>query len=286
MRRILAWTAGIVACAVIGVAGWIYGASEWRLRKQWPVPATPLKVAIDSVSVARGELVARTRGCTGCHGANLGGQVFFDEPRLARLVPSNLTKVAAAVSDADLARMIRDGVRPDGRALVAMPSEMFYHLSDQDVADLIAYIRTRPVVDDTLPGRDVRILGRLGLVLGEFQTAPELIDRTNPRLGNLPAARGERRGEYLVRTTCPECHGLELEGSPDPVQPIPTLQLAVGYSEQEFLDLVRHGRVKSGRTLDLMGKVLEGRLRHFSDDDLRAIHSFLVTYRIPEDMVP
>jgi cytochrome c553 len=282
MRRVLKWLAGTLAILVMAALAWIYGASERELRRRWPVAAEPIAVINDSASMAAGEIVARTRGCTGCHGEQLEGKVFFDEPRVARLVPPNLTRVAGSASDADLARMIRHGIRPDGRALVAMPSEMFSHLSDADVAALIGFIRSRPVVEDTLPEREVRFLGRLGLVLGQFQTAPQLIDHSAPRLGDAPEALTTRRGEYLARTTCPECHGSKLEGAANPGgSRTPSLAGAFAYSEDEFVDLVRHEKVKGGRPLELMASVLRGRLRYYSDDDLRAIHRFLMSYRPP-----
>jgi mono/diheme cytochrome c family protein len=159
---------------------------------------------------------------------------------------------------------------------------MFYHLSDADVAALIAYIRSRPVVSNTLPGRKVRFLGRLGLVLGQYQTAPQLVDHSAPRLGDSPEALTTRRGEYVARTTCPECHGANLEGTGNSERPgPPSLAGAFGYTEDEFIDLVRLEKVKGGRTLALMGEILRGRLRHFPDSDLRALHQFLKDYRPP-----
>ena len=283
MKRVLKWLAGTLAVLVLAALAWIYGASELELRRAWPVAAEPIPVVTDSATVAEGEVIARTRGCTGCHGEQLEGAALFDEPWIARLVPPNLTQVAASTSDADLARMIRHGVRPDGRALVAMPSEMFYHLSDADVAMLIAYIRTRPVVENSLPGREVRLLGRLGLVLGQYQTSPQLIDHSAARLGDSPEALTTRRGEYLARTTCPECHGAHLEGTGTSDQPgAPSLAGAFGYTEDEFIELVRNEKVKGGRRLDLMADVLRGRLRYYPDEDLRALHRFLKDYRPPE----
>ena len=41
-----------------------------------------------------------------------------------------------------LERAIRQGVGVDGRALVAMPSEMFYHLDDADLGRIVGYIRS------------------------------------------------------------------------------------------------------------------------------------------------
>lgn len=280
MKRVLKWVGVVLGAVIVGLLGWIYGASEFELRRRWDVAAEPIAVAADSAMLVAGERIARTRGCTGCHAEQLAGKVFFDEPGIARIVAPNLTRVAAAASDAELARAIRHGIRADGRALVGMPSDMFFHLSDADVGAVIAYIRSLPLIDDTLPRRQVRFLGRLGLVLGEYQMTPRLIDHSLPRLGDSPAAIGERRGEYLARTSCPECHGADFEGGSVSEQGrTPPLAGMVGYSEEEFVALVRGGKAKGGRTLGLMATVATGRLRHYSDEDLREIHRFLSSYR-------
>ena len=77
-----------------------------------------------------------------------------------RYITPNITQVIQHYSDAQLARLLRYGVRPDGTSVVIMPSSMFYNLTDEDLADLIAYLRTVPPVVNTLPSMQIRILGR------------------------------------------------------------------------------------------------------------------------------
>jgi hypothetical protein len=45
------------------------------------------------------------------------GAVVMDEPWLARIVAGNLTHVARDHSDAELERVIRGGIRKDGRSV-------------------------------------------------------------------------------------------------------------------------------------------------------------------------
>lgn len=65
------------------------------------------------------------------------GRVFLDEPAIGRFVASNLTRgkggVGASYTDDDWVRAIRHGVGPDGKALLIMPSQEFFNLSDADV---------------------------------------------------------------------------------------------------------------------------------------------------------
>jgi hypothetical protein len=73
-------------------AGGVYARSEYRLRATFDVPEhAPLRLAADSVTLARGRRVADVRGCTDCHGARLEGRVLMDNPLVGRLAPPNLT---------------------------------------------------------------------------------------------------------------------------------------------------------------------------------------------------
>lgn len=81
------------------------------------------------------------------NGEKLQGSLFFDEPRVARIVAPNLTRVLPTYSDAELARVLIHGVNRDGRSVLAMPSAMFYHLSDRDLGAIIAHLRSAPVVE-------------------------------------------------------------------------------------------------------------------------------------------
>ena len=50
-------------------------------------------------------------------------------------------------------------VRKDGTSPFVMPPPGFYHISDSDLGALIAYLRSLPVVHDSLPANTYRILG-------------------------------------------------------------------------------------------------------------------------------
>jgi mono/diheme cytochrome c family protein len=270
VKRVLKWVGiGLGTLVVVAVLT-IFGVSEYRLRETFDLVAVPLVVPADSASLARGQHVFETRGCQGCHGPGAAGKVFFDEPTIARLVAPNVPKVITGYSDPELARLLRHGIRPDGRGVAAMPSSMFYHLDDQDLGSLIAYLRKLPANDTTtLPGRDIRILARVGLLTGQYKLEPRTIAHDAPRPPNGPGLVA--RGLYLAKSSCTECHGNNLQG--DAITP--ALMVVRGYSPEEFARLMREGVPKDGRTLGLMAATARNRFSNFSTDEVEALYAYL-----------
>ena len=149
--RRLAAALGVLATLVVAFVAIVWLVSSRQIAQTLQVEPRPLTVPVtrDSVALARGaHLADAIGGCADCHGEDLGGQVFIDDPGLGRVVAPNLTPGGrlASWSDADLVRAIRHGVSKDGRRLLIMPSEEYNHLSDEDAAALIAYLRSRPAV--------------------------------------------------------------------------------------------------------------------------------------------
>jgi cytochrome c553 len=139
----------------------------------------------------------------------------------------------------------------------------------------MVWIRSRPPAASpvALPADDYRIMGRLGLVIGQFKTAVESIDTTVSRIGDDSTHLTGRRGEYLARVVCTECHGIALSG--DPMFPTPSLSQAVGYSSDEFMRLLRTGTSRSNTPLTLMAQTAQHRLHLLSDDEIRAIYDYI-----------
>jgi len=88
------------------------------------------------------------QGCTGCHGANFGGQhVPGTPPELPD--SQNLTPAAiGAWQESDFFRAIREGKRPDGSAINEfMPWKTYSKMSDVELSALWAYLKTLPPVE-------------------------------------------------------------------------------------------------------------------------------------------
>jgi mono/diheme cytochrome c family protein len=276
MNRLLRWLlyalSGIIALAILGALA-VFVISELTLRRSYDAPARALVLPADPASIAEGKRLATLRGCYGgCHGSALEGGVFIDEPGVARIVAPNLTAAVRRYSDAELERIIRRGVKPDGRSVVGMPSGMFTHLTDTDLARTIAFLRSEPPVEGPGPGIKLGPLARLGLVIGQYH--PEVYYVAEARRTELPAADTvAQRGRYLAVTICTECHGNDLRGSPD--GSTPDLRIAAAYAPGTFRHLLRTGEPQGGRDLRLMDDVARGRFRHLTDDEIHALYTFL-----------
>jgi len=271
VKRVLKWigitlgTLGIVA----GVA--IYGVSEYRLHQTFDIVAAPITVPTDSAALAAGRHIFETRGCEGCHGRGLSGKVFFDDPWIARLVAPNVPNAIRGYSDPELARLLRHGVRPSGQGVAVMPSSMFYHLDDQDLGALIAYLRTVPEpAGHPLPSNSMRLLARVGLTMGQYKVEPRNITHDAPRPSKGPDAAS--LGRYIAMSSCTECHGERLQGDP---QGAPALMIVGGYTPSEFTKLMREGVPKDGKEREMMSPVARSRFSHFTDEEVNALYAFL-----------
>ena len=271
MKRVLKWI-GITLGTLVIVAGVaIYGVSEYRLHQTFDIVAAPITVPTDSAALAAGRHIFETRGCEGCHGPGLSGKVFFDDPWIARLVAPNVPKAIRGYSDPELARLLRHGVRPSGLGVAVMPSSMFYHLDDQDLGALIAYLRTVPEpAGHPLPSNSMRLLARVGLTMGQYKVEPRNITHDAPRPSKGPDAAS--LGRYIAMSSCTECHGERLQGDP---QGAPALMIVGGYTPSEFTKLMREGVPKDGKEREMMSPVARSRFSHFTDEEVNALYAFL-----------
>lgn len=269
----LGWAVvGIIAMAG-ATYGYVYVATERMLNRTYDVPLSAFTAPTDPAVLAEGERLARIGGCIGCHGSELEGRVFFDEPWFARVIAPDLTLIAAQYTDAELERAIRRGVRRDGRSMWAMPSPMFAYLSDEHLGAVIAYIRSVPPKGGSETLIDLRIMGRLLVLQGELPPLVEEINSTaRPWTPNQDDALDH--GRYLALTACSECHGKDLRGSHHGA---PTLAMVAAYSPEAFARLMREGIALGERELGLMSSVARYRFAHFTELELTALHTFLQT---------
>jgi cytochrome c553 len=274
----LKWT-GIVVAAVVGVVligvAYVYFASEREFTRHHEVAASPaLTVPTDAASIAEGKHIATLGGCMHCHGENLTGTVVDDIPKLLRLVAPNISTKLPDYSDAQIATVLREGVKPDGTSVVFMPSEMFRHLSDQDLARVIAWLRTVPANPVGIEEKtEVRMLGRLILAQGVIKLSAASIASLPPAVRAFDAGNAASHGQYLVMNYCSECHGQDLGGFA--AINAPALAVAKGYSVEQFSRLMNEGVALGDRQLGIMKSVSKARFAHLRDDELQAVYAFL-----------
>ncbi len=281
MKTVLKWIGILVVLLVVAV-GAMYVIGGSKVNAMVEVPAETLAVMADSASLAHGAYLAATHGCTGCHTANLGGQVFIDAPPFL-IVASNLTPagVGATYTDADWERAIRHGVGPDGRGLAPMmPSGAYTHLSDGETAALIAYLKSVPAVENDLPTTEVRAMGRIIAATGGLPLADAKIDhaRAHPATAPAPGPTMEY-GIYRAGVLCTYCHGADLHGGPPlgPDAPAATdLYVVTGWSLDEFVQVMRTGVTPSGKQLNPETMPWDA-FSHMTDDELQALYMHLST---------
>lgn len=209
--------------------------------------ATPaLTVQATREQIARGEHLA-TVACVSCHSANgelpmSGGNNLSADTGLplGDLYAPNVTPGSAIKdwSDADLFRVIRTGVRIDGRATV-MAGLGTRYLSDEDTLAVIAYLRNSPSAQKETPPFNPTFL--LALFTGAG-LVPLDIPATVGAISAPPKAANAGYGKYVLDYAgCADCHGPKLDGNvPPPNPPAPSLKgLIPNVSKDNFLILVR-----------------------------------------------
>ncbi|EJZ21752.1 cytochrome c [Rhizobium sp. Pop5] len=269
MKRILKITfAAVITISLIAVAS-VYALSERRLARTYDLAATDFTVRT-TLSPEEAERRARTLMCGGCH--HDAGNVLVEEPGVGRIIAPNLTRFAPMYSDAELVRLIRHGVKKDGTGVFIMPASNFANIADDDMAAIIAWLRSLKQLPDAVEGATQwGPLGRIGLALGKVPFEADLVPASVTPI----AARPADIGEYAFRTDCSHCHNLDTEKRSE-VLVAPALRpLAQSYSPADFKTLLRTGKAAGGRDLGLMTKVSQSDFNHFTDAEIDQIQAYL-----------
>jgi cytochrome c553 len=281
VRKVLKWlgfvVAGFAALLCLAVA-YVFFASERELHREHEAVAEqiaplPTDAAARNIEIAEGKRLAHIVGCTHCHGETLTGQATLDIPRVVRFVAPNVTEVAQKYSDAQLATLIRRGIRHDGTGTLFMPTEMLVHLSDADLARIIAFVRSVPSAAGTTEETEIRPMGRLIIAMDKFRTGPMRAAGVASADIAVDPADPLTRGRYLVMNACSECHGQDLNGRQDAHSP--SLAIAKSYSAEDFARLMREGTALGGRRTELMSPTSVARFASLSPDEISAMYAFL-----------
>ncbi len=288
MKQVLKWIGiglgGLVLLIVLAVAG-LYISFTMRLNKTYNVQPAALAIPQDPAAVERGRRWASIY-CAGCHGDNLAGTVFLSDPSIGRIPAPNLTGgkggVATEYTDTDWVRVLRDGVEPSGKPVLIMPSSDFNNLSDGDLADIIAYVKSVPKVDNDLGDYNIAPMAYVLLSLGAFGDAipAETINHAGARPSAPAPGATAAYGDYLVKSLgCRTCHGKELAGGKDPnpqAPPAPNITLGGDmktWSDADFIKAMRTGMPPSGKPMTEFMPWKD--VANLSDDEIKAIWMYL-----------
>ncbi len=287
---VLKWIGGIVGGLML-VAVIVVGVQILRFNRAramvYDVPSPPIVASTDSAVIARGHHIAASfGGCIGCHGEGLKGGDVDDIGPIGVIRAPNLTRGKGGVgdryTDQQLARTIRDGVRPDGRTLIWMPTEEHHWWPDEDLQAVVSYVRSVPPVDNEVAPASVKTLGMVLTSFGVVKTlSHEMIDASAPREAVPAPAPTAEYGAFLVRG-CKGCHGEHLSGGRIPGAPasLPMpLNLTAhpsglgGWTKEQFVTLLNTGVRPDGRTLDPFMPIAT--TRAMNDTEKSAIWAYL-----------
>jgi len=146
VKKILNWAALVVAVVLIGGTGFLgmqVNAFNRSTSRVYDVALPQVSLSTDSAVLQRGKHLGESLGeCTACHGPNLGGGAVEDFGPLGNLRFPNVTTGKegrlADYSDAELARLIKHGIKRDGRSVRFMTAQNTAWWPDEDVAALIS----------------------------------------------------------------------------------------------------------------------------------------------------
>jgi mono/diheme cytochrome c family protein len=276
-----------------------------RSGRTFDAPYPLIRASADPAVIARGRYIAYGPAhCVNCHTPNAetemvkagatppltGGHVFkgpFGSVTSPNLTPDNETGIGR-YSDAELARVLRHGVRADGKAL--LPFMQAQNLSDDDLVAVISFLRSQKPVRHQLKGREFNLLGKAILAF-----AIEPIGPSAPVRRHTPQPGTPEHGEYVANAVanCASCHtkrnmltgafesplfsgGMEFPVDHDRVLVTPNLTPAkagriASWSEEQFV-----GRFGAG--VGIEGTHMPWRqYQSMTESDVRAIYRYLRT---------
>jgi mono/diheme cytochrome c family protein len=213
--RALAWTAAsIAALALILVVVVLV-----RANRTFDAAYPDIHASRDPRVIARGAAIVYGAGhCVNCHTSDAekasvrnggtpllaGGGVFtlpFGKIHTPNLTPDRETGIGR-YSDGELARVLRYGVMPDGRA--ALPFMEYHNLSDDDLVALISFLRSQKPIRRAVPDHQLTFAGKAVMAflikpIGPKSMPPKHTPAEEPTV---------ERGAYVANSVavCAECH--------------------------------------------------------------------------------
>ena len=256
-------------------------------------------IASAETQLERGEYLVRgPMSCGNCHTAQgpegpdmtkelAGGQLLVDDAMM-KAYSANITPAGAVGgwSDAELARAIREGIRPDGSLIgPPMPFGLYRDLSDTDLAAIVAFLRTIAPVENPVPESVYNF------------PLPPAYGPPVTHVADIPRGPTAEYGKYMAGPVahCMECHtpmgpqgpmfdtalgagGMEFPG-PWGVSVSANLTSSAeglkSYSDEEIAAMITEGVHPDGRKL--LPPMPYAMLAKMTPDDLAATIAYLRT---------
>ncbi|MGZ3273968.1 MAG: c-type cytochrome [Caulobacteraceae bacterium] len=256
----------MLGVAALGFAfGFVIPRSEALLSARHPLAPSPVRAAAGDK--AEGQRLSYVLGCRSCHDKGLTGAPMSLSS--STLMAPNLTRLSRR-TDAELDAAIRQGLRPDGRSELAMPSQAYAGLTDSEVAALIAYVRSLPPSGEVLVQPPYGIVLRMNLATGALKTQA---DRHADAAAPVDAGANTAPGRHIAQIACSQCHGPALEGGRG--YPAPDLTIRGYYDRKPFHTVMRTGEGLP-RDMKLMSETASSSLSRLTDGEIDALYDYLI----------
>jgi len=287
IKTALKGVGGVVGVGALGLGAYVLvqvRAFDASMDRAYDVPVPSIVRSSDADVLARGKHLSESVApCAAneCHGSDFAGGKTIDMGPVASLTGSNVTKTIVDYSDGELARLLHHGIKKDGRSLAFMPVQDFAWLPDDDVAAIVSYLRTLPVVDKASAPSAIKTLGKV------LDRNDKIVLDVARRIEHATGVRAKgatptvEYGGFLAKG-CQGCHGDHFSGGPIPGAPasMPTpLNLTPhetglrDWSFDDFNKLLNEGVKKNGKRLDPFMPYAS--FAKFDDIERRALWSFL-----------
>lgn len=287
LKKILKITGIVLAAVLLVVAAFytkVYISTENRIHKKYAVEVQKLSIKTDSATLAYGQRLITTKGCDDCHGADLGGRAFIDDPALGLIIAGNLTTgkggLPADFGVEGWTLALKHGLTKNGVPLLFMPSHEYCHLTETDMQAIIAYCSQLPAVDREHPESSIGPVGRVLTDLGKFPLLPaEMIDHSAKLVKDIKPEVSTTYGKYLS-IACQGCHRENMKGG-EPVGPgfpvvadISSTGNISKWTTDQFMETLRTGKTPEGKVLN--PKEMPWTMtKAYSDIELQALHQYL-----------
>lgn len=302
--KILLWTGIVLVLVVVVMVGYV----QLSWKKTFDAPYPDITASTDPEVIARGRYLAYGPShCATCHvpfekslEVDAGLQMPLiggwgeEVPGLGKFTAPNLTPDPETgignMTDAQLARAIRFGVKHDGRLLP--PFMLFQEMSDEDLTAVISFLRSQEPVKNVVEPSHYTFLAKALIAFGQLK--PEGPGNTPPV--SVPRDTTASYGKYIARNlgNCLGCHiqrddkGMQVNEDfagggifpPNPfsegyayvspnLTPHKTTGIMAHWSEEAFIHRFKSGRVLKGSPMPW------GSYSRMEEDDLKALYRYL-----------
>ena len=249
----------------------------------------------------RGEYLSKAGGCVGCHTETrkdaqpfAGGRALktpFGTFYGPNITPDPKAGIGAW-SEADFIRAMREGKRPDGANFFpAFPYSSFTRISDADLRDLWAYLRSLKPSAQPSKEHDLGFFYRWRFLVTFWKW---LFFEPGPLAPDPARSEPLNRGRYLVDALghCGECHTpRNFLGGPTKSRYLGGAKLGDGvaapnitptrlkkYGANELKDILQSGLFPDGDVMgDTMSEVVKNTTSQLTGPDLDALIAYLLS---------